>query len=78
MITNKELIEQFFVDERQHRRRWVVAVWVVVGLADLWAIGAYFNGLEMFIIVQGLAVFCALVLIFLWLSLQRKKPCRIA
>ena len=73
MITNKELIQQFFVDERKHRRRWVVAAWVVVGLADLWAVGAYLTGIEMLVIIQGLAVFCALVLIILWLSLQRKK-----
>ena len=73
LASNKDLIQQFFVDERRSHRRAVIVTWIFVGLADLWAIGAYFGGLELFIILQGLVVFVALVMICMWLSLHRKK-----
>lgn len=73
MISNNELIQQFFADERQNRRRRVITVWITVILADLWAIGAYRGGVENTAIVQGLTVCFAAVLIVSWRSLYRKK-----
>lgn len=73
LASNKDLIQQFFVDERRLHRRAVIVTWIFVGLADLWAIGAYFGGVELFVILQGLVVFVALVMICMWLSLHRKK-----
>ena len=73
LTANKDLIQQFFVDERQAHRRAVIVTWIIVGLADLWGIGAYFSGVELYIILQGLIVFLALVMVCMWLSLHRKK-----
>ena len=73
LASNKDLIQQFFVDERRLHRRAVIVTWIFVGLADLWAIGAYFGGVELFVILQGLVVFVALVMICMWLSFRRRK-----
>ena len=73
LAANKDLIQQFFVDERQAHRRVVVAAWIIVGLADFWGIGAYLGGVELFVILQGLIVFLALMMVCMWLGLHRKK-----
>lgn len=73
LTSNNDLIQQFFVDERQMHRRAVIITWLVVAMAGAWAIGAYVGGIGFFFIVQGLIGCCALVMIRLWLSLQRKK-----
>ena len=46
MSGNKELVEQFFVQERKKHRRMVVLLWITAGIGDLFAIVAWLEGVE--------------------------------
>ena len=73
MVTNKDLIQQFFVEERRTHRRGMITTWVLVGLADVWVIGGFLGGLEIWTILQGLVAVSAPVFVQLWLSLRRRN-----
>lgn len=70
---NKELVEQFFVDERKKHRRLVMLLWVTVGIGDLFAMLAWFNGVEIIQIIGGLAVLCGFAFVMFSLGLRQKK-----
>jgi len=70
---NKELVEQFFVDERKKHRRLVVLLWVTVGFGDLFAMLAWFNGVEISQIIGGLVVLCGFAFVMFSLGLRHKK-----
>lgn len=70
---NKELVEQFFVQERKKHRRMVVLLWIMMGLGDLVAIVAWFEGVEISRILRGLAVLAGFAFVMLWLVRHQKK-----
>ena len=70
---NKELVEQFFVQERKKHRRMVVLLWITAGIGDLFAIVAWLEGVEISRILRGLAVLGGFVFVMMWLSLHQKK-----
>ena len=73
MSENKELVEQFFVQERKKHRRMVVLLWIMMGLGDLVAILAWFEGIEISRILRGLAVLAGFAFVMLWLVRHQKK-----
>ena len=70
---NKELVEQFFVDERKKHRRLVMLLWVMVGIGDLFAMLAWFNGVEINQIIGGQVVLCGFAFVMFSLGLRQKK-----
>ena len=70
---NKELVEQFFVQERKKHRRMVVLLWITVGIGDLFAIVAWLEGVEISRILRGLVVLGGFAFVMMWLSLHQKK-----
>ena len=70
---NKELVKQFFVQERKKHRRMVVLLWIMMGLGDLVAIVAWFEGIEISRILRGLAVLAGFAFVMLWLVRHQKK-----
>ena len=64
---NKELVEQFFVQERKKARQMVVILWIMVGIGDLFALIAWFEGVEISRILRGLAVLGGFAFVMLWL-----------
>ena len=55
MDSTNVLVMEFFRHERQKKRRFVLAAWVVVILADVGAVGAYLYGVEPYNIGRFLA-----------------------
>ena len=51
----------------------MITTWVLVGLADVWVIGGFLGGLEIWTILQGLVAVSAPVFVQLWLSLRRRN-----
>jgi len=70
---NKELVEQFFVQERKKHRRMVVLLWITAGIGDLFAIVAWLEGVEISRILRGLVVLGGFAFVMMWLSLHQKK-----
>ena len=77
MSENKELVKQFFVQERKKHRRMVVLLWIMMGLGDLVAIVAWFEGIEISRILRGLAVLAGFAFVMLWLVRHQKKTLQV-
>ncbi len=73
MSNNKELVEQFFDQERKKHRRLVILLWIMVGLGDIFALIAWFQGVAINRIVQGLIALCGVTLVLVWRGFQSKK-----
>ncbi len=72
-MKNKTLIEHFFVQERTERKKFMVAIWSIVILTDVFILIAYLQGMGAYRIVQFLTIPLALALTVNWLSIHRVK-----
>ena len=72
-MTNKALIEQFFVLERAGRKKLILTIWSIVILTDIFALTAYLQGMDVDRILQFLVIPLALALTVQWLSSHRIK-----
>ena len=72
-MKNKTLIEHFFVQERTERKKFMVAIWGIVILTDVFILIAYLQGMGAYRIVQFLTIPLALALTVNWLSIHRVK-----
>ena len=73
MDSTSVLVVEFFRYEREKKRRFVIAAWVVVILADIVAIAAYLYGVEPYNIGRFLAFPFIMTLAILWLSLRHQR-----
>jgi uncharacterized membrane protein YuzA (DUF378 family) len=72
MSSNKELVQQFFVNERVAQRRAVVMTWTLIGLANVLALVMYLQGATLRSIATGLVgVFGVALLMLFWRVRQR-------
>jgi uncharacterized membrane protein YuzA (DUF378 family) len=72
MSSNKELVQQFFVNERVAQRRAVVMAWTLMGLANVLALVMYLQGATLRSIATGLVgVFGVALLMLFWRVRQR-------
>ena len=72
-MSNKALIEHFFVQERAGRKKLILTIWSIVILTDIFALIAYLQGMGVYRILQFLAIPLALALTVQWLSSHRTK-----
>ena len=72
-MSNKALIEHFFVQERARRKKLILTIWSVVILTDIFASIAYLQGMDVDRILQFLVIPLALALTVQWLSSHRTK-----
>ena len=72
-MTNKALIEQFFVQERAKRRKIIAAIWTVVILTDVFMVVAFLQGMDWFQMLQILIVPLTICFAALGLDLRQKK-----
>lgn len=72
-MTNKALIEQFFVQERAGRKKLILTIWSIVILTDIFALIAYLQGMDGYRILQFLVIPFAFALTVQWLSSYRTK-----
>ena len=59
-MKNKTLVEHFFVQERTKRKKFMVTIWSIVILADVFILIAYLEGMNVRRIIQFLTVPLAL------------------
>ena len=72
-MTNKALIEHFFVQERAGRKKLLFAIWGIVILTDVFVLIAYLHGMDVYRIAQFLTVPLVLAIAVQWLSSHRMK-----
>ena len=70
-MKNKALVEHFFVQERTKRKKFMVAIWSIVILADAFLLIAYLEGMNVYRMIQFLTIPLALALTVSWLSWHR-------
>ena len=70
-MKNKTLVEHFFVQERTKRKKFMVTIWSIVILADVFVLIAYLEGMNMYRMIQFLTIPLALALTVSWLSWHR-------
>lgn len=73
MDSTNVLVMEFFRYERQKKRRFVIAAWVVVILADIVALAAYLYGVDPYNIGRFLALPFMMTLAILWSSLRHQR-----
>jgi len=72
-MKNNNLVEHFFLQERTERKKFIVAIWSIVILTDVFTIIAYLQGVGVYRIVQFLSIPVALAVMVTWLSSHRAK-----
>ena len=72
-MSNKALIEHFFVQERVGRKKLLFSIWAIVILTDIFVLIAYLQGMDVNRILQFLSIPLALALTVQWLSSRRTK-----
>ena len=72
-MSNKALIEHFFVQERAGRKKLLFAIWGIVILTDIFVLIAYLQGMDVYRIIQFLTVPLVLAVAVQWLSSHRIK-----
>ena len=72
-MSNKALIEHFFVQERASRKKLLFTIWGIVILTDVFVLIAYLQGMDVYRILQFLTVPLVLAVAVQWLSSHRTK-----
>lgn len=72
-MSNKALIEHFFVQERAGRKKLIFTIWGIVILTDVFVLIAYLQGMDVYRIAQFLTVPLVLAVAVQWLSSHRIK-----
>ena len=72
-MSNRDLVEAFFLQERSRRKRFTLVIWSVVILTDICLLLAYVEGVGVVRMLQFLVVPVVVCFVLLWTSLHRDK-----